>query len=123
MENRTCPARWHKFPSVFFEPPFHFSQAPTLGPRNPSTSLAALPRRSASTSAEAHAAAATPGGGGDGGVVLEEVTPSQRLAPPFATLTELMVNAAERYAERPSLGTKNRATGEFEYLTYAEVKK
>jgi len=45
-------------------------------------------------------------------IVLEEVpqkelSPSQRLLPPFTTLSELMKNASKCYAEREALGIKN----------------
>jgi len=45
---------------------------------------------------------------------------SQRLLPPFTTLTELIEASGERYATRDALGVKG-ADGEFKFLSYAEV--
>jgi long-chain acyl-CoA synthetase len=50
----------------------------------------------------------------------EPLPASQRLLPPFTTLTELILAVGERYADRRAFGTKG-SDGEFHFATFAEV--
>jgi len=56
-----------------------------------------------------------------GGVVPPTPLASDRLMPQFESLTELMVNAANRYGDKPFLGTKRN--GKYEFDSYAEVNR